>query len=191
MKHFTGYTDKTTENLLLDAGAFFKNYDMETDSFDSAVAAGKLIGATKGGGEFSAVPTFRKIEIDGAKTRTKGGEVLDSWETYIKSNVIETTIETIKMALGASKVTQKHEGYDTIEGKTMLELGDYIENITWVGTIAKTDKPVIIQVFNALNTDGLKLAVQDKNEGVISMTFYGHSDNKKEVPFEIHYPKED
>lgn len=99
MKRFTGYTSETVKNLLLDAGAFFKDYDMETDTFDSAVAAGKLIGATKGGGEFSAVPTYRQIEIDGAKGRMKGGEVLDSWETYIKSNVIETTVESIKMAL--------------------------------------------------------------------------------------------
>jgi len=64
-KSYSGYTEKTAENLLLDAGAFFINFDIEEDDFDSAVADGKLLGATRGGGSFSAVPEIRAIEVDG------------------------------------------------------------------------------------------------------------------------------
>ena len=62
---YSGYTEKTAENLLLDAGAFFIDFDIEADTFETAVADGKLLGATRGGGSFSAVPEIRAIEVDG------------------------------------------------------------------------------------------------------------------------------
>ena len=186
---YTGYTEKTPEHLLLDAGAFFKNFDMQKDTFETAVSDGKLIGATRGGGEFSATPTIRKIEIDGIKGRAKGMSRLDEWEAYIKANVLEVTEETIKAALCAANVSETYEKYKTFEGKNDIELDDYIENVTWIGTLSGSGEPVVIQVFNALNTDGLKVTTQDKNEGVLAMTFYGHYDDPKKPPFAIHYPK--
>ena len=45
---FTGLTTKTPDNLLLDAGAYFKNYDIAKDTPETA--KDKLIGATQGGG---------------------------------------------------------------------------------------------------------------------------------------------
>ena len=115
--------------------------------------------------------------------------MIDGWEVYIKANVLETTEKTIKNALCACDVTEEHEEYITIRPRTMIEAGDYIDNITWVGTLAKTGKPVIVQVFNAINTDGLKVTTQDKNEAVSAMSFYGHYTKSDEVPFAIHYPK--
>ena len=108
-RSYSGFTKGTPERLLLDAGAFFRNFTYEeggtaNDTFDAAVAAGKLIGATKGGGEFSAVPAVRQIEVDGVKGRAKGLEVIDSWEVYLKATVLETTTETIRASLGAATV---------------------------------------------------------------------------------------
>lgn len=190
MKIVSGFTQKTAENLLLDAGAFFKNFEVGTDTFESAVAAGKLLGATNGGGEFSAVPTIRQIEVDGVKGRAKGLEVIDAWEVYIKANLIEVTAEVLKEALcsASSKVNGE---YDEITANASISLSDYIDNITWVGTISGSDDPVIIQVYNALNTDGLTLTTQDKNQSVIATTFYGHytQDDLQTPPFSIFYPK--
>ena len=45
MATYSGYTSETPKSLLLDAGAFFKNFYVGTDTFESAVTAGKLIGA--------------------------------------------------------------------------------------------------------------------------------------------------
>ena len=191
MKTYSGYTEKTAENLLLDAGAFFKNFDVENDTFEAAVQAGKLLGATKGGGEFSAVPAVRQVEVDGVKGRAKGLEILDSWDVYIKANVLEVTEQTLKDALVASVIDKEtSEKYIVIKGKNFIGLSDYVDNVTWVGTLSGSDEPVIIQVTNALNTDGLKVATQDKAEGVVTMTFYGHyADNLDEPPFAIYYPK--
>lgn len=191
MKTYSGFTDNTAESLLLDAGAFFKNYHMEEDTFETAVEAGKLLGATQGGGEFNATPDVRQIEIDGVKGRAKGLENIDSWEVSLAANVVEVTKEAICTSLCASKVDGSMEDYDKIMAKNNIELDDYIENITWVGTLSGSEKPVIIQVYNALNTEGLKLTPQDKSEGVLAMTFHGHYDQKdlQTPPFAIFYPK--
>lgn len=192
MKTYSGYTNKTPEHLVLDAGAFFKNYDVETDDFQKAVTAGKLIGATRGGGEFSAVPSVRQIEVDGIKGRAKGLETIDTWDVYIKANVLEITKESLKLALGASEIDETtNEKYSIIKGKNNIELADYLDNVTWIGTLSGSDEPVIIQVENALNTDGLKLTMTDKSEGVIAMTFYGHYEQSSlnTPPYKVYYPK--
>lgn len=172
MKKYSGFTTETAKSLLLNAGAYFKNFNVGTDDFDSAVTAGKLIGATKGGGEFSAVPEIRQIEVDGVAGRAKGLETIDSWDIYLKANVLEVKEATIQSGLAASSVdTSTNIDYDIITASNNLEVSDYIDNITWVGTLSGSDKPVIIQIFNALNTDGLKFSTTDKAEATISLTF--------------------
>lgn len=196
-KSFSGFTKETPEHLLLDAGAFFRNFIYEVkgennDTFDSAVAAGKLIGATKGGGEFSAVPEIRQIEVDGVKGRAKGLEVIDSWDVYLKATVLETTAGAIKAALSAADVdSESDDKYDVITGNSAIALTDYVDNVTWIGTLSGSAEPVIIQVYNGLNTEGLKLAVKDKDEATIPMTFYGHYtfEDLDSPPFKIFYPK--
>lgn len=192
MKTYSGFTDKTPKSLLLDAGTFFKNYDVTTDTFETAIAGGKCIGATLGGGEFNAKPEIRPIEIDGVKGKAKGLEVLDSWDVLIKANVIEVNEDTIKMSLCASDLdTSSNEDYDILKGRNNIELSDYIDNITWVGTLSGSNKPVIIVVRNALNTEGLVLQTQDKNQAVVATSFSGHyaMEDLQSPPFEIYYPK--
>lgn len=192
MKKYSGFTTETAKSLLLNAGAYFKNFDVGTDDFDSAVAAGKLIGATKGGGEFSAVPEIRQIEVDGVAGRAKGLETIDSWDIYLKANVLEVKEATIQSGLAASSVdTSTNTDYDIITASNNLEVSDYIDNITWVGTLSGSNKPVIIQIFNALNTEGLKFSTTDKAEATISLTFYAHytQDDLDTPPFKIYYPK--
>lgn len=191
MKTYTGFNANTADNLLLDAGAFFVNFEVGTDTYETAKAT-KLLGATRGGGEFKASMTVRQIEIDGVKGRAKGLEVNDAWDVYIKATVLEVNQTTLEKALASSKTTQStvDNKYNEIVGNNDIELADYIDNITWIGKISGTDEPVIIQVFNALNTDGLTLTVADKNEATMAMTFYGHyaTDNLDNPPFKIWYP---
>lgn len=192
MATYSGYTAETPKSLLLDAGAFFKNFYVGTDTFESAVTGGKLLGATQGGGDFSAIPTIRRIEIDGVKGAAKGLEVIDEWVVTLTSNVKEVKKATIQAALATSSVdTSTSTDYDIISALNEIALTDYIDNITWVGRLSGTNDPVIIQVYNALNTSGLSLAVADKAEAVLALTFTGHyvDTDLDTPPFKIYYPK--
>ncbi len=192
MKLFSGFTSSTAENLLLDAGAFFKNFDPATDTFESAVAAGKLIGATRGGGKFTAKPAIRSIEVDGVKGEAKGLVVIDEWETSIEATVLEVSKTALQIALTApAPVDTSDDNYDIITAKNQIELSDYIDNITYIGKLAKSERPLIIQIFNALNKEGLSFATKDKDEAVIALKFSGTYDPEtlNTPPFKIYYPK--
>lgn len=186
-----GITATTAQNFLLDAGAFFKNFDVDTDTVETAKTEGKLIGATKGGGVFRAVPTWRTIEVDGARGKVKGTEILDEWEVTLEANVIEVTTETIGLALAVVESADVKDGkYTKLEGRNCVQLSDYIDNITWVGTKSGSNDPVIIQVYNALNNKGLELTIEDKNEGVVPLAFTGYQDGSdtSKPPFGIFVP---
>lgn len=188
----TGLTSSTPEKLLLDAGAFYKNYDF-TKTYDKQ-DAGSLIGATAGGGSFSAVPQVRKIEVDGGKTNVKQLETIDGWVVTMTANVKEVTATTLELALGAFKETDATEagiaGCKRIVGKENFESTDYAENLTWIGKLSGSEKPVIISIKNAMCLNGLSLTMADKSEAVIPVTVTGHYDisDLDTPPFEIIYP---
>ena len=190
-KTYSGFQTDTAERLLLDAGAFFVNFEVGTDTFDTAVAGGKLLGATRGGGQFSAIPQIRPIQIDGVKGKAKGLQVIDTWETKLTANVLEVTKESLVKALTAGKLDETDPDYIEITASNYVTAADYIDNVTWVGKLSGNDEPVIVQVYNALNTTGLTLQTQDAGEAVIAMAFEGHYDAAEldEPPFKIFYPK--
>lgn len=191
-KTYSGFTATTAENLLLDAGAFFVNYDVVVDTFESAVLAGKLLGATRGGGSFESVPSIRSIEIDGVKGRAKGLQVIDAWEVKMIASVLEVTAEGIAKALVASDLDVSTSlVHDILTARNDIALTDYVDNITFIGKKSGTATPVIIQIYNAINTKGLALKTEDKGEAVIEMEFQGHYDTTDldTPPFKIYLPK--
>lgn len=193
---FSGVTTNTSKHLQLDAGAFLKNYDVTTDTWASAKAS-KLIGATAGGGTFAAVPTIRRIEVDGVKGATKGFEALDEWVVTMTANVKEITAEALEMALatGSSSDTKSpasatSNNYKKIVAANAITDSNYIGNITWIGTLSGSSLPVMIVMKNALCTNGLSITTADKSEGVVTVTLTAHYDpaDLDTVPFEIYYP---
>lgn len=192
---FTGVTANTAKHLQLDAGAFFKNFDPATDTFASA--ASKLIGATAGGGSFAAVPTIRRIEVDGLKSATKGYEALDEWQVTLTANVKELTVAALELALATgshtavkSPSTAEANNYEKIVAANDIADANYTTNVTWVGRLSGSQIPIIIVVKNALATNGLTLTTADKSEGVVAMTLTGHYavSDLESPPFEIYYP---
>ena len=192
---FTGVTANTAKHLQLDAGAFFKNFDPTTDTFASA--SEKLIGATAGGGSFAAVPTIRRIEVDGLKGATKGYETIDEWQVTMTANVKEITVGALELALATGSHTSvkspnsvTSNNYEKIVAANDIADSNYTTNVTWVGRLSGSSTPIIIVVKNALCTNGLTLTTADKAEGVVSLTLTGHYtvSDLDTPPFEIYYP---
>ncbi len=201
-KNYNGITSNTPTHLQLGAGAFFKNFIVGTDTYASAKAGGKLIGATSGGGTFSAVPTINNISIDGGGSRVKGFADVPEWEVHLSANVKELSADSIRDALGLADIITTSTTEDVIpagysgiiKGRTGIEDTDYIENITWVGCITGSEKPVIIQLFNGLNEAGLTYNMTDDNNGTMALDFYAYNtleefmDDEVSAPFKIYYP---
>lgn len=193
-KVLNGFTANTATNLQLDAGIFVRGL-ADPSTFNGTVTTpAKTIGATSGGGSFTAIPTFRNIfeDLDGARGVYKGGQVIDSWEIKMTTTIKEMTAENLKLALAAADTTAASSGkYDTTVARLEVKEEDYLDNFCFIGTINGQDTPVIVEMKNVLNMSGLNLTVADKATGSVKLELQAHFDLSKpdEVPFKIYTPK--
>lgn len=192
-KRITGQTSATKEHLLLGAGVFAKGFVPGTDTLENLKQSNKLLGATSGGGTFTATKNGHYLQIDGVPENTKGNWILDSWASTLQVTFQETTVETLKLGLTAAKeeTDEKATGYTVLTGKNGMEDGDYIDSIAFIGRLSGSNDPVIIIIYNAINTADLSINPQDGQESKIQVTLTAHYDPEKpEVPpFKIYYPK--
>jgi|GEM_PF-790602 len=98
-------TQKTVENMLLDAGVVYVNYGLTTE---------RVLGATNGGNKFLVEREFREVEIDGLKGKTKGMKRLLSENASLEVNLKEMSSENIMLALPGSTKTD----YATLRADT-------------------------------------------------------------------------
>lgn len=191
-KRITGQTSETKERLLLGAGVFAKGYVPGTDTLDSLKTNNKLLGATTGGGTFTATKNGHYLQIDGMPENTKGNYILDSWGTTLEMTLQETTVDTLKFALTAATTDDTTtKGYTTIIPKNGMEDEDYEDSVSFIGRLSGSNDPVVITIFNAIATSDLSINPQDGKETSIQVTLTGHydPDDPETPPFKIYYPK--
>lgn len=190
MSRPTGYTTSTKKNLLLGAGALYKNFVVGTDT--PSTASAKIIGATQGGLEFKAIPTVRNIQIDGILGKVADLDVIDAWETSLSGSFIEVNSEVIRRSLAAASIDEDtSDDYDIITANTEFTSDDYLTNVTYVGTLSGSTTPVIIQITNAVAMGGLTFKTEDGKEGTVDVTFEGRYAIADDgvPPFAIYWPK--
>lgn len=194
---FIGGSCETAESIAFGIGAFFKNFNFgeditgDPDTYDTALAAGKCLGATQGGGGFNAVPKITEVPIDNMSPL----KIIDGWDVDMNANLIEVTPETLALALGTGIVTDHNEKYLMIKAKRSIDNSDYISNITYIGRNAASNEPMMIQIFNAVSIEGLKLTFAQGAAAVLPIKFTSQVDFCKNpqfrayAPFAIYYPK--
>ena len=180
----TGLTDRTIVNLQLNAGVLLTKYTKGTD-----IEEDDIIGATRGGGSFTAVPTIHQAAVDGAPTYTKGLERVDDWVITLNATMVEVSDEAISRALGVG-VTKTETGTGTTKDTTFtvkrtVNDADY-KDLYWVGDLSNGQN-VVIKIKNALNTSGLSLTFSDRGEGTYALALIGHFtvDDLDTAPFEM------
>lgn len=197
----TAVRPQTFENLQLNAGAVVKNFDVSTytdySTLKEALFAAvkdntKALGATRGGGTFTASPTMRSIEADGKRYEFKGSTVVDAWDIKLTATLMEITPDNFTLALGTSEKTEENSftkgKKTTIKLRTNIEDGDYIQNLVWFGNTSKGF--VAIALDNALNNTGVTLTFSDKGEGTLPVEFHAYQDtveNNDYAPCAIYF----
>lgn len=195
MKVLNGFTPQTAQNLQLDAGIFVRGLADPSTFTGTLTEPAKTIGATSGGGNVAIVPSFRNIfeDLDGARGVYKGGQVIDNWDIRMSVTIKEMTVDNLKLALAAADTTKAgaDKKYDTTAPRMEVLDTDYLDNLCFIGTMNGKDVPVIIELKNVLNTNGLTLAVTDKGTGSVQLDLVAHFDLEKpdEVPVKIYTPK--
>lgn len=186
---------ETFQNLQLNAGIFIKNFDYATpidaDALKTAIAAAitagtNILGATRGGGTFTATREIRTPEVDGMRYGFKGSDFVDSADAYLSTTLVEVTPESVEACLGnATKTTSGKK--TTIRMHTAIESADYLSNLCWIGDLAD-GRLVLIALQNALNTADFTLTFTDKGEGTLAAEFHARQAGVNDydyAPFEI------
>lgn len=200
-KPVTAVRPQTFERLQLNAGAFLKNFDLSTyteynaleEALFAAIKDGtKTLGATRGGGTFTASPTMRSIEADGKRYEFKGSTVIDAWDIKLTATLMEITPDNFMLALGTAEKTEDKSfttGKKTaIKLRTNIEDGDYIQDLVWFGNTSKGLVAIVLD--NALNNTGVTLTFSDKGEGTIPVEFHAYQDtveNNEYAPCAIYF----
>lgn len=200
-KPITPVRPQTFENLQLNAGAVLKNFDVSTYTnygtlkealFAAVKDSTKALGATRGGGTFTATPTMRSIEADGKRYEFKGSTVIDAWDIKLTATLMEITPDNFTLSLGTAEKAEDKTftvgKKTTIKLRTSIKDEDYIQNLVWFGNTSKGF--VAIALDNALNNTGVTLTFSDKGEGTIPVEFHAYQDtveNNEYAPCAIYF----
>ena len=173
------------KEVQLNAGVLLSEFNPSS----AAVAEDNIIGATTGGVNFDATPTFIDFgeDIDNCPKNTKELKKLDSWEVKMTGTFVALNEQLAKLLAGAA---------DSATGKITPRndvLADDYKDMWWVGDYSDKNGDnnggyVAIHLINALSTGGFKLQSTDKNKGQFAFEFTGHYSmaNPNTVPYEVY-----
>lgn len=191
----TGLRASSLNNLVLNEGAFLVGFDYSTyqtaAALESAIVAAledatKLLGATNGGGTFVCTPETRQIEIDGIRGKVKGVTRVDSWTVQLTGTLKELKKTTLGLLAMCGDTDNSVTNMTKIKIRSDIKNSDYIPHLCWVGSTSYGY--ILIAMTDVLNTAGITMTFQDKNEATIPFTFESHSNSltgDAELPVEI------
>ena len=185
---FTKIPSDAFQKLQINAGILTTDFTPATGTIGEA----GQIGATTGGVNFIATPTYSDFgaDIDNCPKNMKELKNLDSWDAKMTGTFVNADTAIAKRLCGAAdigttdttKVTPRNNLADADFDDIWL-VGDYSDKNgeTNGGFIA-------IKLLNALSTGGFQLKTADKAKGQFAFEFTGHYSMSAQdtVPFEIY-----
>lgn len=182
---YTKIPETTFKNLQLNAGVLLSAFNPES----ATVANESIIGATTGGVNFTATPTFSDYgeDIDNCPKNMKELKKLDSWEISLSGTYVTVDANAVKALVGAADVSG-----NKITPRNDLKLTDFTD-VWWVGDYSDNNGEtnggfVAIHMMNALSTGGFAIRSSDNGKGNFAFTYTAHySMNAQDtVPFEVY-----
>ncbi len=182
---FTQIPTNTFENLQMNAGILLDEFTPSTG------VIGNIIGATTGGINFTATPTYSDYgeDIDNCPKNMKELKKLDSWEATLSGTFASVSASLAKTLIGAADA-DKSDATHIIPRNDILETD--FQDIWWVGDYSNLNGDTnggfcAVHLINALSTGGFQIQSTDKAKGQFAFSFTGHysMDDQSRVPFEI------
>ena len=184
-----GITENTPKEILLGAGAYYKNLKYE----EGTGWTGTILGATTGGGKVSITPEYMTIEADGATVKVRGLEKKVGETATMEINLLEFKEANLLQALHMVEDTSKSvEGYKVYKSVRDISDEDYLDNVAYVGTLTSGEQVIII-FENAIIEGAMEL--EPKNKEVSSMTITAEctasfeQDDLEHLPYYIYFPQ--
>lgn len=185
MAKFTKIPETAFQEIQLNAGVLVSTFEPSS----ATIIPTNIIGATSGGVNFTAVPTFTDFgeDIDNCPKNMKELKKLDTWEIKMSGTFITVDADLAKMLVGAAeavaeKITPRNDLKDT-DFTDLWWIGDYSDN-----NGEKKGGFCAIHMMNSLSTGGFAIQTGDKAKGQFAFEFTAHyaMEEQDTVPFEIY-----
>lgn len=174
------------KNIQMNAGILVDSFAVETKTI------GNIIGATSGGVNFVATPTYQDMgeDVDNCPKNTKELKKLKSWEAKLTGTFVTVTAGLAKTLIGSADVDADDNSH--IVPRNDIEDADFTD-VWWVGDYSDVNSGneagfCAIHLMNALSTGGFQIQSADDGKGTFAFEFTGHYEMAKpdEVPFEVY-----
>lgn len=184
-----GITANTPKEILLGAGAYYKNL-----VYSEGTWSGDILGATSGGGKLTIEPEYLDIEADGATVKVRGLTKKVAETATMEINLLEFKEGNLTQALHMVEDTNATvEGYKIYVSQRDISDEDYLDNVAFVGTLTN-GKQVIVIFENALLTGAMELEPKNKEVSTFTVTAECtatfEQDDLEHLPYKIYYPQE-
>ena len=182
---YTKIPETTFKNLQLNAGVLLSAFNPES----ATVANESIIGATTGGVNFAANPTFsdQGDGIDNCPKNMKELKKLDFWDINMSGTYVTVDANAVKALVGAADVSG-----NKITPRNDLKLTDFTD-VWWVGDYSDQNGEtnggyVAIHMMNTLSTGGFAIKSSDNGKGNFAFTYTAHYSMSAQdtVPFEVY-----
>lgn len=185
---FRKIPEDTFKNIVLNAGVLLKSFTPATPTIEDA----NILGATTGGINFTATPSFTDFgeDIDNCPKNMKELKKLDSWEVKLTGTFITSNTSLIALLMGAGDVGTS----DTTKITPRVDVASADFKDLWF-VCDYSDKNgennggfCAIKIINALSTGGFSMQSADKGKAQFSFEFTGHVSMSAQtvVPFEVY-----
>ena len=186
---YTQIPQDTFNNIQLNAGVLLKGFAPESGT----LKATDILGATSGGVNFTATPSFIDYgeDIDNCPKNMKELKQLDGWEAKMSGTFGTVTAELAAKLTGAADTAA-----DKVTPRNDLKASDFAD-LWWVGDYSAANDDgskgssavfCAIHLLNSLSTGGFQIQSGDKAKAQFAFEFIGHysMDNPETVPSEIY-----
>lgn len=186
---YTQIPQDTFNNIQLNAGVLLKAFTPDTGT----LKATDILGATSGGVNFTATPSFIDYgeDIDNCPKNMKELKQLDGWEAKMSGTFVTVTAELAAKLTGAADIaTEKVTPRNDLKSADFADLwwvGDY-SAVNEDGTKGASAGFCAIRLLNSLSTGGFQIQSGDKAKAQFEFEFTGHysMEHPETVPFEIY-----
>lgn len=183
---YTQIPANTFEKLQMNAGIFCRSFNPATGEVSG------ILGATTGGGSFSAASEFSDFgdDIDNCPKNTLELKRQDDVTVTMSTTFVTIDADAAKFMIGAADI----DGADAthIIPRRDLLTSDFGE-LWWVGDYSNINSGAdagycAIHIFNALSTGGFQVQSTDRGKGNFALELTGHYSitTPDIVPYEIY-----
>lgn len=182
---FTKLSETAFKELQLNAGIILTAFDPAAAEVELA----NILGATTGGVNFTATPTYSDFgeDVDNCPANTKELKQLDSMDVRMSGTFVSVTAASVKRMLAAADI----DG-DKITPRRDLADEDFAD-LWWVGDYSDKNGDsaggfIAVHMMNTLSTGGLSIQSGKAAKGQFAFEFAAHYSmaNPDTVPFEVY-----